>query len=102
MEDLGIGRPSTYANIVTTIQDREYVRKEKNRLFPEDKGRIVTIFLLNFFKRYVEFDFTAGLENQLDAVSAGKGNYKELLGKFWNEVEYTRKICINCPSRLVF
>ena len=75
MEDLGIGRPSTYANIVTTIQDREYVRKEKNRLFPEDKGRIVTIFLLNFFKRYIEFDFTAGLENQLDAVSAGKGNY---------------------------
>ena len=85
MEDLGIGRPSTYANIVTTIQDREYVRKEKNRLFPEDKGRIVTIFLLNFFKRYVEFDFTAGLENQLDAVSAGKGNYKELLGKFWDD-----------------
>ena len=85
MEDLGIGRPSTYANIVTTIQDREYVRKEKNRLFPEDKGRIVTIFLLNFFKQYVEFDFTAGLENQLDAVSAGKGNYKELLGKFWDD-----------------
>ena len=85
MEDLGIGRPSTYANIVTTIQDREYVRKEKNRLLPEDKGRIVTIFLLNFFKRYVEFDFTAGLENQLDAVSAGKGNYKELLGKFWDD-----------------
>ena len=85
MEDLGIGRPSTYANIVTTIQDREYVRKEKNRLFPEDKGRIVTIFLLNFFKRYVEFDFTAGLENQLDAVSAGKGNYKELLGQFWDD-----------------
>ena len=54
-------------------------------MFPEDKGRIVTIFLLNFFKRYVEFDFTAGLENQLDAVSAGKGNYKELLGKFWDD-----------------
>ncbi len=85
MEELGIGRPSTYANIVTTIQDREYVKKEKNRLFPEDKGRIVTIFLLNFFKRYVEFDFTAGLENQLDSVSAGKGNYKELLGQFWND-----------------
>ena len=65
MEELGIGRPSTYANIDTTIQDREYVRKEKNRLFPEDKGRIVTIFLLNFFKRYVEFDFTAGLELSL-------------------------------------
>ncbi len=85
MEELGIGRPSTYANIITTILDREYVRKEKNRLFPEDKGRIVTIFLLNFFKRYVEFDFTAGLENQLDSVSAGKGNYKELLGQFWDD-----------------
>ena len=58
MEELGIGRPSTYANIVTTIQDREYVRKEKNRLFPEDKGRIVTIFLLNFFKRYVAVSYT--------------------------------------------
>ena len=85
MEELGIGRPSTYANIVTTIQDREYVRKEKNRLSPEDKGRIVTIFLMNLFKRYIEFDFTAGLENQLDAVSAGKGNYKELLGQFWDD-----------------
>ena len=71
MEELGIGRPSTYASIVTTIQDREYVRKESNRLFPEDKGRIVTIFLLNFFKRYVEYDFTASLEDQLDLVSAG-------------------------------
>ena len=85
MEDLGIGRPSTYANIVTTIQDREYVRKEKIGYSPKTKGRIVTIFLLNFFKRYVEFDFTAGLENQLDAVSAGKGNYKELLGQFWDD-----------------
>ncbi len=53
MEELGIGRPSTYASIVTTIQDREYVRKDKNRLIPEDKGRIVTIFLLNFFRQYV-------------------------------------------------
>ncbi len=61
MEELGIGRPSTYASIVTTIQEREYVRKEKNRLSPEDKGRIVTIFLLNFFKKYIEYDFTAGL-----------------------------------------
>ncbi|WP_372837139.1 type I DNA topoisomerase, partial [Puniceibacterium confluentis] len=59
MEELGIGRPSTYASVISTIQDREYVRKDKNRLFPEDKGRIVTIFLLNFFKRYIEYDFTA-------------------------------------------
>ena len=83
MEELGIGRPSTYASIVTTIQDREYVRKESNRLFPEDKGRIVTIFLLNFFKRYVEYDFTASLEDQLDQVSAGGSDYLELLSKFW-------------------
>ena len=85
MEELGIGRPSTYASTLARILDREYARKDKNRLVPEDKGRIVTSFLLNFFKRYVEFDFTAGLENQLDAVSAGKGNYKELLSKFWND-----------------
>ena len=85
MEELGIGRPSTYASIVTTIQDREYVRKESNRLFPEDKGRIVTIFLLNFFKRYVEYDFTASLEDQLDLVSAGGSDYLELLSKFWRD-----------------
>ena len=85
MEELGIGRPSTYASIVTTIQDREYVRKDKNRLIPEDKGRIVTIFLLNFFKRYIEYDFTASLENQLDDVSAGQGTYTDVLGPFWRD-----------------
>ena len=85
MEELGIGRPSTYASIITTIQDREYVRKDQNRLIPEDKGRIVTIFLLNFFKRYVEYDFTAALESELDDVSAGEGDYKELLGRFWRD-----------------
>lgn len=85
MEELGIGRPSTYASIVTTIQERDYVRKKQNRLIPEDKGRIVTIFLLNFFKRYVEYDFTAGLEDQLDHVSAGDADYKELLGQFWRD-----------------
>ncbi|MBP0481320.1 type I DNA topoisomerase [Sagittula salina] len=85
MEELGIGRPSTYASVITTIQDREYVRKEQNRLFPEDKGRIVTIFLLNFFKRYVEYDFTAALEDELDQVSAGESDYKELLARFWRD-----------------
>ena len=85
MEELGIGRPSTYASVITTIQDREYVRKEQNRLFPEDKGRIVTIFLLNFFKRYVEYDFTAALENQLDDVSAGDMDYKDVLTQFWRD-----------------
>ena len=85
MEELGIGRPSTYASVISTIQDREYVRKEKNRLIPEDKGRIVTIFLLNFFKRYVEYDFTAALEDELDHVSAGEGDYKALLSRFWRD-----------------
>ncbi|MFZ5961885.1 type I DNA topoisomerase [Thalassococcus sp. BH17M4-6] len=85
MEELGIGRPSTYASVITTIQDREYVRKDKNRLFPEDKGRIVTIFLLNFFKRYIEYDFTAALEDELDDVSAGQKDYKDLLGRFWRD-----------------
>jgi DNA topoisomerase-1 len=85
MEELGIGRPSTYASVITTIQDREYVRKEQNRLFPEDKGRIVTIFLLNFFRQYVGYEFTANLEGQLDDVSAGNGDYKELLNKFWRD-----------------
>jgi DNA topoisomerase I len=85
MEELGIGRPSTYASVITTIQDREYVRKDKNRLFPEDKGRIVTVFLLNFFRQYVGYDFTADLESRLDDVSAGQRNYKELLAQFWRD-----------------
>ncbi len=85
MEELGIGRPSTYASIVTTIQDRGYVRKEKNRLFPEDKGRLVIAFLTNYFRRYVGYDFTAGLENELDQVSAGEQDYKDVLGKFWRD-----------------
>ena len=85
MEELGIGRPSTYASIVTTIQDREYVRKDKNRLIPEDKGRIVTIFLLNFFRQYVGYEFTANLEEELDDVSAGNRNYKNVLARFWKD-----------------
>ncbi|RBI76964.1 type I DNA topoisomerase [Roseovarius sp. TE539] len=85
MEELGIGRPSTYASIVTTIQDREYVRKEGNRLIPEDKGRIVTVFLLNFFRKYVGYEFTANLEEELDRVSAGDADYKEVLNNFWRD-----------------
>src|SRR6056297_3282984 len=85
MEELGIGRPSTYASIVTTIQDREYVRKDKNRLIPEDKGRIVTIFLLNFFRKYVGYEFTANLEDELDKVSAGDEDYKKVLAQFWRD-----------------
>ena len=87
MEELGIGRPSTYASVITTIQDREYVRKDKNRLFPEDKGRIVTIFLLNFFRTYVGYEFTANLEGELDDVSAGgarlQGSFGQVLARFF-------------------
>ncbi|TNC47807.1 type I DNA topoisomerase [Rubellimicrobium rubrum] len=85
MEELGIGRPSTYASIVTTIQDREYVRKDNGRLIPEDKGRLVTAFLTNYFRRYVEYDFTAGLEDQLDEISAGEADYKAVLAQFWRD-----------------
>src|SRR6056297_1661913 len=85
MEELGIGRPSTYASIVTTIQDREYVRKDKNRLIPEDKGRIVTIFLQNFFRKYVGYEFTANLEDELDKVSAGDLDYQKVLRRFWQD-----------------
>jgi DNA topoisomerase-1 len=85
MEELGIGRPSTYASVLTTIQDREYVRKDKNRLIPEDKGRLVTAFLTNYFRRYVEYDFTADLESQLDDVSAGERAYKDVLSRFWRD-----------------
>ena len=83
MEELGIGRPSTYASIVTTIQDRGYVRKDRNRLIPEDKGRLVIAFLENYFRRYVGYNFTAQLEEELDDVSAGSRNYKNVLGRFW-------------------
>ncbi|MBJ3761241.1 type I DNA topoisomerase [Maribius pontilimi] len=85
MEELGIGRPSTYASIVTTIQDREYVRKDGNRLIPEDKGRLVIAFLENYFRRYLEYDFTADLEDQLDHVSAGEQDWKDLLARFWRD-----------------
>jgi DNA topoisomerase-1 len=85
MEELGIGRPSTYASIVTTIQDRDYVRKDGNRLIPEDKGRLVTAFLENYFRRYIGYDFTADLEDQLDKVSAADANYKDVLGRFWTD-----------------
>jgi len=85
MEELGIGRPSTYASIVTTIQDRGYVEKDKNRLIPQDKGRLVTAFLTNYFRKYIGYDFTADLENQLDEVSAGEADYKKVLSQFWRD-----------------
>ncbi|MEO8811409.1 MAG: type I DNA topoisomerase [Caulobacteraceae bacterium] len=85
MEELGIGRPSTYASILTVLRDRAYVRMEKNRFLPEDAGRLVTAFLEQFFHRYVEYGFTAGLEEKLDLVSAGELNWKALLREFWTD-----------------
>ncbi len=83
MEELGIGRPSTYASILQVLQDRKYVRIDKRRLVPEDRGRIVVAFLESFFARYVEYDFTADLEEQLDRVSANELEWHDLLRKFW-------------------
>jgi DNA topoisomerase-1 len=85
MEELGIGRPSTYASVLGVLRDREYVRMEKQRFIPEDKGRLVTAFLEQFFKRYVEYDFTAALEEKLDLVSDGKLDWKEFLREFWKD-----------------
>ena len=96
LEELGIGRPSTYAAIISVLQDRNYVRLEKRRFVPEDRGRIVTAFLENFFRRYVEYDFTASLEDQLDAVSAGRVDWRQVLTDFWRDftgaVEETREL----------
>lgn len=85
LEELGIGRPSTYASTLSTLRDREYVRVDKNRFYPEDKGRLVTAFLEQFFKKWVEYDFTAALETQLDEVSAGQLDWKVLLRNFWQD-----------------
>lgn len=83
LEELGIGRPSTYASILTVLRDRAYVRMEKQRFVPEDKGRLLTAFLEEYFGRYVEYDFTAALEERLDLVSAGELDWKVLLREFW-------------------
>ena len=84
MEELGIGRPSTYASILQVLVNRNYVEKEKGRHIPQERGRILTAFLNNFFGKYIEYDFTADLEKQLDKVSDGKLNYKNLLKEFWD------------------
>ena len=85
MEELGIGRPSTYASTLAVLQERQYVRVDKKRLIPEDKGRLVIAFLEGFFKRYVEYDFTADLEEKLDLISDGKLAWKDVLRDFWKE-----------------
>jgi DNA topoisomerase-1 len=83
MEELGIGRPSTYASILQVLKDRGYVKLEKKRLHGEDKGRVVVAFLENFFSRYVEYDFTAALEEQLDRISNNEISWQQVLQDFW-------------------
>jgi DNA topoisomerase-1 len=99
LEELGIGRPSTYASILQVLQDRDYVRLEKRRFVPEDRGRLVTAFLTNFFERYVEYNFTADLENQLDDVSGGRIDWKEVLRNFWRDfsaaIDGTKELTIS-------
>ncbi|HEY1246458.1 MAG TPA: type I DNA topoisomerase [Hyphomicrobiaceae bacterium] len=85
MEELGIGRPSTYASTLATLEDRDYVEMDRRRLIPQDKGRLVTAFLESYFKRYVEYDFTADLEEKLDLISDGQLEYKTVLRDFWRD-----------------
>lgn len=85
LEELGIGRPSTYASTLNVLRERDYVRIDKKRLYPEDKGRLVTAFLESFFKRYVEYDFTADLEEKLDRISNGELEWKDVLRDFWRD-----------------
>ena len=91
LEELGIGRPSTYASTLQTLQDRDYVEIDKRRLTPTDKGRVLIPFLENFFSRYVQYEFTADLEQQLDQISAGDLDWKEVLRAFWRDLEQALK-----------
>jgi DNA topoisomerase-1 len=99
MEELGIGRPSTYASILSVLRDREYVRMDKNRFVPEDRGRLVTAFLTNFFERYVSTGFTSALEEQLDDISDGRADWRAVMEAFWADfsraVEQTRDLKIS-------
>jgi DNA topoisomerase-1 len=85
MEELGIGRPSTYASILTVLRDRNYVRLEARRFIPEDRGRLVTAFLMSFFSRYVDTGFTANLEEQLDQIAEGHAQWRQVLRDFWTD-----------------
>jgi DNA topoisomerase-1 len=99
LEELGIGRPSTYASTLQTLKDRSYVRIEKNRFFAEESGRLVTAFLERFFERYVSYDFTAGLEEELDEISGGRANWQEVLAEFWRDFKpKTAEIMEKKPS----
>ena len=96
LEELGIGRPSTYASIIKVLQDRDYVLLDKKRFNPHDRGRVVSVFLENYFNKYVEYDFTADMENQLDEISDGKLNWKEVIKNFW---ETFKNLCDETISK---
>jgi DNA topoisomerase-1 len=101
MEELGIGRPSTYASIIKTLKDRAYVRVEKNRFFAEESGRLVTAFLERFFERYVGYDYTAGLEEELDDVSGGRAQWQAVLDAFWRDFKpRTAEVMEQKPSEV--
>jgi len=101
LEELGIGRPSTYASIIKTLKDRSYVRTEKNRFFAEESGRLVTAFLERFFERYVGYDFTAGLEDELDEVSGGRAQWQAVLEAFWKDFKpRTTEVMEQKPSEV--
>jgi len=99
MEELGIGRPSTYASILSVLRDRNYVRMEARRFVPEDRGRLVTAFLTSFFERYVDTGFTASLEGQLDDISDGRAEWRDVMRAFWEDfsraIEQTRELKIS-------
>ncbi|MFA6124721.1 type I DNA topoisomerase [Sphingomonas sp.] len=101
LEELGIGRPSTYASIIKTLKDRAYVRVEKNRFFAEESGRLVTAFLERFFEKYVGYDFTAGLEDELDEVSGGRAQWQAVLEAFWKDFKpRTTEVMEQKPSEV--
>ncbi len=101
MEELGIGRPSTYASIIQTLNDRSYVKSEKNRLVPEESGRLLTAFLERFFERYVSYDFTAHLEEELDDISGGRMEWRAVLERFWRDFKpKTAEVMEQKPSEI--
>ncbi|MGZ8359369.1 MAG: type I DNA topoisomerase [Allosphingosinicella sp.] len=101
MEELGIGRPSTYASIIQTLKDREYVRDDKKRLVPEESGRLLTAFLERFFERYVSYDFTAHLEDELDDISGGRMAWRDVLEGFWRDFKpKTAEVMEQKPSEI--
>ncbi len=101
MEELGIGRPSTYASILKVLQDREYVILDKRRFIPEDRGRLVTVFLSSFYDKYFDYDFTAALEEKLDDVSGGRIDWKSVLRDFWTAFSSTTEKALELSGQEV-